>query len=84
VEQEAWKLLSPHVKGYVNEFGIYISGYSPQTAEQKPLLTHVNTGWNLLQQWNMISQSYKAKYEQVWDKVEERETTLRGLIQELR
>lgn len=83
VETEAWRLLSPHVKGHINEFGIYISDYSPQTAEQEPLLAHVNKGWNLLQQWNVVSQSYKAKYEQSWNKVAERENALRELIQKL-
>ena len=84
VEQEAWGLLSPHVSGYVNEFGIYIDGYSPNTAHKATLLTHVKTGWDLLQQWHLISQSYNAKYEQSWDKVEERENTLKELIQKLR
>ena len=83
IEQDAWRLLSPNVRGYVNEFGIYIDGYSPKTAQQELLLAHVNTGWNLLQQWNVISQSYKAKYEQVWDKVTEREDAVRKLIQGL-
>lgn len=83
IEQEAWRLLSPRVKGYVNEFGIYIDGYSPRSADQGVLLTQVNTGWNLLQQWHLISQSYKAKYEQNWDTVGEREGALRALIEQL-
>jgi len=84
VEQEAWRLLSPHIKEYVNEFGIYIDGYSPKTADQAGLLTHVNTGWDLLYQWHLISQSYRAKYDQNWDVVRERENALKNLIEQLR
>lgn len=83
VEQEAWKLLSPKVKQHLDEFGNYIEGYSPQNVNQGQLLTHVDCGWNLLQQWNIISKSYKAKYGQAWDKVAEREKATRQLIQEL-
>jgi hypothetical protein len=83
VEQEAWKLLSPKVKQHLDKFGTYIEGYSPQNVEQGQLLTHVDCGWNLLQHWNTISKSYKAKYEQVGDKVAEREEATRQLIQEL-
>jgi hypothetical protein len=43
----------------------------------------VDCGWNLLQHWNTISKSYKAKYEQGRDKVAEREEATRQLIQEL-
>ncbi len=84
IEQEAWRLLSPFAELHVNEFGIYIAGYSRKTAEQQPLLTHVNLGWGLLQQWNLISFSFRAKYKKYWDLVEEKEAAVRDLIQELR
>jgi len=84
VEQEAWKLLSPQIKQYIGQFGIYIATYSPQTAEQEQLLGHVDTGWDFIQQWYVVSQSYKAKCEQNWKKVGKRETAVKGLIQALR
>ncbi len=83
VEQEAWKLLSPNIKQYLNEFGTYLEGYSPQNADREQLLVHVNWGWNLLQQWNTISNSYKAKYDKNWSSIPEREEATRQLIQEL-
>jgi len=63
VEQEAWKLLSPKVKQHVNEFGDYIEAYSPKAAKQEQLLAHVDVGWDLLQKWNVIGQSFGAKYD---------------------
>ena len=84
IEQEAWRLLSPYIRQHVDEFGVYIISYSPQTAEQQQLLTYVNTGWNLLQQWKIISQSFKTKEQQSWAVVGEREAAVRDLIQELR
>jgi hypothetical protein len=47
------------------------------------LLAHIDCGWNLLQQWNTISKSYKAKYHRVWDRVAETEEDTKQLIQEL-
>lgn len=84
VEQEAWKLLSPHVKEYVRDFGIYVEGYSPLAqVDQQQLLTYIDKGLNLLQQWNIISRSYKAKYFRLWEEVGGREDVVRKLIQEL-
>ena len=83
VEQEAWKLLSPNVKQHLDKFGTYIKGYSTQNVDSEQLLAHVNCGWDLLQQWNTISNSHKAKYEKDWSKIPEREEATRKLIQEL-
>ena len=83
VETDAWGLLSPRVRRHVDEFGGYIANYSPRTAEQQPLLTQVGVSWDLLQKWNVVSQSYKAKYEQNWDRVAEREDAVRKLIHQL-
>ena len=91
VETEAWELLSPVVGQYISEFWNYIEGYSPEAAEPWHLLAHVNYGWDLLQKWNTISNSYKAKYgtclgpaeKEEWDNVLEREQNARELILEL-
>jgi hypothetical protein len=90
VEQEAWRLLSPRVKQHTDEFGEYILSYSPQTSEKEPLITHISNGWDILQKWNVISESYKAKYESYKAKygmsrstIEETETAAKALIEEL-
>jgi hypothetical protein len=84
VEQEAWTLLSPQINEYIKGFGAYIETYSPKTADLISLFSQVNTGWNLLQQWNIISESYRAKYKKDWDLVEEKEAALKVLIEQLR
>jgi hypothetical protein len=83
LEQDAWKLLSPKVKQHLVEFDGFIEDYSPQNADGEQLLAHVDCGWDLLQDWNVISQSYKAKRERVWDKVAEREDKIMELIRKL-
>jgi hypothetical protein len=83
LEQKAWRLLSPRVKQHLGEFGNYIAKYSQQNPERERLLTHINCGWELLQKWNVISKSYKAKHGKVWTVVSEREEATKQLIQEL-
>jgi len=80
VEQEAWRLLSPLVKAQVVSFGEYVKSYSPTTATQEPLLTHVNNGWTLIQYWNTISNCYKTKLDEVFEEILGREEEVRGLI----
>lgn len=83
VEQDAWELLSPEIKQHLDEFENYIKGYSPQNVDKEQLLAYVNNSWVLMQKWNIISNSYKAKYEKRWDIIEEKEQAARKLIQEL-
>jgi hypothetical protein len=66
IEQEAWKLLSPKVKGYVQRFRKFADSYSPVSvnAETKQqFLSLVNEGRDLVLKWNIISRSYAPKYE---------------------
>ncbi len=79
LEQRAWNLLSHRLHTHVDEFGSYMD--SPQSCDK--LLEHLTTGWELLQKWNLISESYKAKHEQIWKRVPETEEALKDLIEEL-
>lgn len=84
VEQQAWRLLSPRVRNHTDEFGDYIKGYSPETAQYEQLLGQLNTGWGLILKWNVISQSFKGKqYGGVENVLAEREQAVRDLIEEL-
>lgn len=83
VEQETWRLLSPLVQKHLDKFGAYIADYQPSSAEKEVLLGHINEGWGLLQLWNLVSESYKAKLSRKWQNVPEREEALKVLIQEL-
>jgi len=83
VEQEAWKLLSSLVKSQVDSFGKYIESYQPSTVISDQLLTQINNGWSLLQDWHIISRSYGAKLEEVWDEVKADEQKVRDLITRL-
>ena len=83
LETHAWMLLSPLIKKQVKDFGIYLLGYSPQTSDMVKLRAFVDSGWDLLQIWNAISDSYKAKYQKQWNKTSEKEATVKILIQEL-
>ncbi len=83
LEQEAWGLLSPVVQQHTDDFGRYLDAYSPANARKQELLGHVNQGWTLIQDWNIISWSYKTKEQGLWDELETREQAARGLIQRL-
>lgn len=83
LEQDAWRLLSPKVKQHVDKFAIYIGGYSPEQANREQLLAHTSRAWDLLQSWNTISKSYKAKLEQNWEMLTSREEAVKVLIREL-
>lgn len=85
VEQEAWKLLMPRIEQHLKRFKNYIENYyNPEEVDRDQLLAHILNGWELLQDWNLISKSYKAKLERNWDFVEERENTTRQLIDRLK
>jgi hypothetical protein len=99
VEQKAWQLLSPMVKAHVGTFNQYIRDYSPQYAEGTQLLVRINSGFGLLQKWNIIADSFGIKYDiaiykgkpdfshvrdEDWFKdVPEKENAVRALICEL-
>lgn len=83
VEQEAWRLLSPLIEGFTNDFENYLVGYLPQKVQARKLLAYVEKWWDLLNKWNIISRSYRCKLEKMWDELEEREEETKRLIQEL-
>ena len=82
-EQAAWRLLSPLVRAHTDGFGGYLAGYSPASAEKDPLLAHLNDGLGLVEDWNVISRSYGAKLEKMWDQLEAREQAAKDLIERL-
>jgi hypothetical protein len=79
IEQESWKLLSPKIKQYLNNFKDYVQKYSFENIDKEKLLFHINTGWKLIQQWNLISDSYKVKHQKSWNFISEREEALKEL-----
>lgn len=94
VEQEAWKLLSPRVAGYLERFGHVIGSCSPDEITEElreQFLGLVKEGWDLLQKWNTISKAYNSKYEmaiygvtdELCGDVDEREEAVRSLIRDL-
>ncbi len=83
VEQKAWELLSPLVRDHTEAFDIFLKNYSTQGVDEEQLRLHLNKWWNLLQKWNVISDSYGAKYGQSWDAVGKEEEAVKKLIQEL-
>jgi hypothetical protein len=62
VEQKAWLMLSPSVAEHVSDFGGFVNSYSPKSADQRALLTHIEAGLDVLQQWEIIDRSFGAKY----------------------
>ncbi len=83
IEQQAWKLLSPLVRKHCEEFKNFLQSYSPETANADQLLIYINSWWDLLQKWNIISKSYGSKYNKDWKYIESTEEEVRGLIAEL-
>lgn len=83
LEQEAWKLLSPLVKEHVDVFGEFIKYYLPQEEYGDELVKHLDNWFDLIQKWNIIAESYGAKYGHDWKNVENSEESVKKLIQEL-
>ncbi|MFA6305918.1 MAG: hypothetical protein WC651_04325 [Candidatus Gracilibacteria bacterium] len=87
-EQETWTCLSPLVHDFLGRFKIFIDGYdSEQNEESKKttLKTLLNEYWDLIQKWNVISQSYKAKeFFKSDEQVAEREQAIRALIESIK
>ena len=81
-EQKAWRLLSPMVEFFLEDFKIFIDAYSSKE-DFDNLWRKVDTFQGLLQKWNIISNYYKAKYCKDWEKIEEREELVKKLIEEL-
>lgn len=61
-EQEAWVLLSPIIEQYLSDFDISSIVVLAQALKQRQLLGWVAKGMDLLGKWNIISDSYRAKY----------------------
>lgn len=84
VETEAWKLLSPQIRQFVTAFGTYLNTYAQESAVSEQLQAHLIIGKDLLEKWNIISDSWKAKYEGEWDtKVPREEESVKELIEQL-
>ncbi|MEK6910746.1 MAG: hypothetical protein AABW82_03155 [Nanoarchaeota archaeon] len=80
VEQQCWELLSPRVENHLTVFNGYLDSYNAKNAKADELLPHLDLSWDLLQKWNVISNSYKAKYCMVWSGVKKEEKKVRSLI----
>jgi len=83
VEQEAWRVLSPHIKDYVDMVDRFLAGYSPGSIDQQTtgqLLSLINNGWLLIQDWNVISNSFKAKKDRRWCTVPDSETDVHEMM----
>lgn len=80
-EAEAWRLLSPRVQSFLERFQTFIASYSVDTSASS-VAEYLQEYWSLIQQWNTLSNSYKAK-EQDGD-VQSTEKTCQELIATLR
>jgi hypothetical protein len=83
IEQQAWKLLSPFIRQHTDIFSKFLETYYSNGTQREQILTPINNWWNLLQDWNILSNSYKAKLEKMWDEVESREQQIRDLTKRL-
>lgn len=79
VEQECWTLLSPRVENHLVGFNGYIESYDPKNAKQDELQPHLDLSRDLLKKWNVISNSYRAKYHKDWEIVKQEEDKVRSL-----
>lgn len=83
LEQNAWRLLTFQIKEYLEGFMTYSRTYSPDNANKETLVGYLNKADALLKQWDVIGHSFSAKYDKLWDKIDEKEDAVRKLIVEL-
>lgn len=57
-----------------------MDSYDPRIARADELNPHLDLSWDLLQKWNVISDSYRSKYHSRWDLVRDNEEKVRSLI----
>jgi hypothetical protein len=64
-EQKAWELLSPLIKNHLDTCKEYIKTNSSKTERDKDrsdkIIEIINTGYDLVKKWNIISKSYASK-----------------------
>ena len=75
-EQEKWKNLSPRVGCFLDTLDYLIEEYDSVKedceGDRKMVSRVMNEWWELLQEWNALSNSYKVKVEMVYDALNER------------
>lgn len=63
-EQQMWKELSPKVESFLNRFGEYLPEYKEKSKDKAKVKKFVAEWGGILQDWNKLSNSYRAKYEE--------------------
>jgi hypothetical protein len=84
-ETQAWELLSPQIEKYVSNFDDYLRKHHENNNNHvhTGLIPYVKNGEDLLKKWKVISESYKTKYREEWNLVEEKENEIKELIREM-
>ncbi|MBW2970545.1 hypothetical protein KY320_00120 [Candidatus Woesearchaeota archaeon] len=87
IEQQGWKLLSPAIGEYLDQIEVYLESYPPNEfseATKNDFLGYINRGRKLLDKWQIICNSYKAKYQREGEQnIIQAEANVQFLIQEL-
>jgi hypothetical protein len=79
VEQEAWALLSPQLHRYQSELSVLLDNYD-RYGVIADLPGCLQRGWELVQKWSLISDSYKAKESKKYDQIPAREAAVRDMM----
>jgi hypothetical protein len=84
LEQTAFSLLSSSIKQFTDSFGEFIDKYDPRLKDSDSLFFYIGRFYALIRQWNIISNSYKAKESMDFPLIAPTEDAVIDLIDELR
>lgn len=85
LEKMAWALLSEHIASFISQIKNFLGTLDIPSDEKIYRSTQLmNEFWELLQEWNIISCSYKAKYERRFNDIPKTEQDVQNLIDRLR
>ncbi len=80
-EKEAWSLLSDRISSFLNRLNAFLAQVETTLQASIQLCSEF---WELLQEWIIISNAYKKKYDRSYEDVPQTQHDLQSLIKRLR